>query len=310
MNARELKNKFIEFFVSQGHVEIPSASLVPENDPTTLFISAGMHPLVPYLLGTPHPLGKRLVDVQKCVRTGDIEEVGDTYHHTFFEMLGNWSLGDYFKEDAIKFSYQFLTSVLGFDPKRLSVTVFAGDQNAPKDEESSKIWQSLGITNISYLPKENNWWGPAGTTGPCGPDTEMFLDGVEVWNDVFMQYNKTADGKFELLPKPNVDTGMGVERTVAFLNRFNDDYLSSIWQPIIKKIEELSGKKYGLPCQGEVSRYDRDGGVCTKSMRIIADHIRTTVFMIADGVEPSNKEAGYVLRRVIRRSIRQAKLLG
>ncbi|HPJ16788.1 MAG TPA: alanine--tRNA ligase [Candidatus Woesebacteria bacterium] len=295
MNARELKNKFIEFFVSQGHVEIPSASLVPENDPTTLFISAGMHPLVPYLLGTPHPLGKRLVDVQKCVRTGDIEEVGDTYHHTFFEMLGNWSLGDYFKEDAIKFSYQFLTSVLGFDPKRLSVTVFAGDQNAPKDEESSKIWQSLGITNISYLPKENNWWGPAGTTGPCGPDTEMFLDGVEVWNDVFMQYNKTADGKFELLPKPNVDTGMGVERTVAFLNGFNDDYLSSIWQPIIKKIEELSNKEYSQD---------------PKPFRVIADHIRTAVFMIADGVEPSNKEAGYVLRRVIRRSIRQAKLLG
>ncbi|MFA5895066.1 MAG: alanine--tRNA ligase [Candidatus Shapirobacteria bacterium] len=296
MNARELKNKYIEFFVSKGHVEIPSASLVPENDPTTLFISAGMHPLVPFLLGQPHPLGKRLVDVQKCVRTGDIDEVGDTTHHTFFEMLGNWSLGDYFKEDALNWSFEFITKHLNLDKSRLSVTCFAGDQDAEKDTQSSEIWKKIGIPEdrIRFLPKSDNWWGPAGATGPCGPDSEMFIDGVEIWNDVFMQFNKNSEGKFELLAKPNVDTGMGVERTTAFLEGHEDNYLSTIWYPIIQKIELLSGKKYS----------DNQ-----RQMRIIADHIRSAVFIIADGVDPSNKEAGYVLRRLIRRAVRQGKLI-
>lgn len=297
MNARELKEKYISFFVSKGHAEIPSARLVPENDPTTLFISAGMHPLVPYLLGQPHPLGKRLVNVQKCVRTGDIDEVGDATHHTFFEMLGNWSLGDYFKKEALNWSYEFITRHLNLDHSRLSVTCFAGDENAEKDVASSNIWEEIGVSrdNIKFLPKSDNWWGPAGTTGPCGPDSEMFIDGIEIWNDVFMQFNKNINGDYELLPKPNVDTGMGVERTTAFLEGHKDNYLSSIFYPIIKKIEELSDRKYLED---------------PKPFRIIADHIRSAVFIIADGVEPSNKEAGYVLRRLIRRSIRQGKLVG
>jgi alanyl-tRNA synthetase len=295
MTARELKELFVKFFETHGHREIPSARLIPENDPTTLFISAGMHPLVPYLLGQPHPLGNRLVDVQKCVRTGDIDCVGDETHHTFFEMLGNWSLGDYFKTESINWSYEFLTDHLKIDPKRLSVTCFAGDDDAPKDTDSYDTWKKLNITDIKFLPKSDNWWGPAGTSGPCGPDTEIFIDGVEIWNNVFMEYNKTGDGKFEKLPKPNVDTGMGVERTTAFLNGFTDDYLTDIWQPIIKKIENLSGKKY--------SEFQA-------AMRIIADHVRAAVFIMSDGVEPGNKEAGYILRRLIRRSIRQGKLLG
>ncbi|MFZ2153556.1 MAG: alanine--tRNA ligase [Microgenomates group bacterium] len=297
MNARELKNKYIKFFVSKGHVEIPSASLVPDNDPTTLFISAGMHPLVPFLLGQPHPLGNRLVDVQKCVRTGDIDEVGDTTHHTFFEMLGNWSLGDYFKNEALNWSYEFITQHLSLDKSRLSVTCFAGNQDSPKDTQSSDIWEKIGISKdkIRFLPKEDNWWGPAGTTGPCGPDSEMFIDGVEIWNDVFMQFNKNSQGEYESLVKPNVDTGMGVERTTALLQGLSDNYLSTIWLPIIHRIEELSNQKYP------------DN---SRSFRIIADHLRASVFIIADGVEPSNKEAGYVLRRLIRRAIRQGKLLG
>lgn len=297
MKARDLKEKFINFFVAQKHIEIPSASLTPENDPTTLFISAGMHPLVPYLLGQPHPLGKRLTDVQKCVRTGDIDEVGDETHHTFFEMLGNWSLGDYGKKEAITWSFEFLTKHLNFDISRLAVTCFEGDENSQKDEESANIWRSLGVNNIKFLPKKDNWWGPAGSVGPCGPDTEMFIDGVELWNDVFMQYYKDEAGNYKIGKQFNVDTGMGVERTTAFLNGFSDNYLSDIWQPIIKKIEEISGKKYS------------DSNF-TKSIRIVADHIKASVFIIADGVEPSNKESGYVLRRLIRRSIRQGKLLG
>lgn len=315
MKARELKDKFIIFFVSQQHVEIPSARLVPENDPTTLFISAGMHPLVPFLLGQPHPLGKRLTDVQKCVRTGDIDDVGDGYHHTFFEMLGNWSLGDYFKKDMIAWSYKFLTQELKIDPEHLHVTCFAGDADSPKDTESYDLWRSQGISEdrIHYLPKKDNWWGPAGAVGPCGPDTEMFIDTnpngeeidfvagckqgriIEIWNDVFMQYYKDADGKYSEMKQKNVDTGMGVERTTAILSGFSDNYLSHIWQPIIQKIEQISGKKYSEN---------------TKSIRIIADHIRSAVFIIADGVEPSNKEAGYVLRRLIRRAVRQGKILG
>ena len=315
MNARELKNLFIDFFVSKNHVEIPSASILPENDPTTLFISAGMHPLVPFLLGQTHPLGKRLTDVQKCIRTGDIDEVGDTYHHTFFEMLGNWSLGDYFKKEAISFSFEFLTKKLNLPLNKLAVTVFAGDDSAPRDEESATFWQEQGISSkrIAFLPKKNNWWGPAGITGPCGPDSEMFYwtgeseapeifdpedkRWLEIWNDVFMQYNKTPDGKYVPLSQRNVDTGMGAERTTAVLSGFSDNYMSSIWQPLIKKIEEISGKKYT----------DEN---FVKSIRIIADHSKAAVFMIADGLEPSNKEAGYVLRRLIRRAVRQGKLIG
>ena len=216
MKARDLKEKFINFFIAQKHIEIPSANLTPENDPTTLFISAGMHPLVPYLLGQPHPLGKRLTDVQKCVRTGDIDEVGDETHHTFFEMLGNWSLGDYGKKEAITWSFEFLTKHLNFDTSRLSVTCFEGDENSPKDEESANIWRSLGVNNIKFLRKKDNWWGPAGSVGPCGPDTEMFIDGVEMWNDVFMQYYKDEAGNYKIGKQFNVDTGMGVERTTSF----------------------------------------------------------------------------------------------
>ncbi len=317
MNARQLKQNYVNFFVDKGHFEIPSASLIPENDSTTLFISAGMHPLVPFLLGQTHPLGTKLVDVQPCVRTGDIDQVGDAYHHTFFEMLGNWSLGDYFKKESISYSFEFLTTVLKINQDHIHVTCFAGDSDAPKDDQSAQVWQGLGISSdrIHFLPKADNWWGPAGATGPCGPDTEIFVDTqpnlpavdfrqacelgrcVEIWNNVFMQFNKTAQGPFELLKKPNVDTGMGVERTVAVLNGFTDDYLTDIWQPIIKSIETATKTSY----------QDKQTQI---PIRIIADHIRAAVFILAEGVEPSNKEAGYVLRRLIRRAIRQAKLLG
>lgn len=313
MNARQLKDTFINFFVSKGHIEIPSASIVPENDPTTLFISAGIQPLVPFFLGKKHPCGTRLVNVQKCIRTGDIDEVGDAVHHTFFEMLGNWSLGDYFKEEMIPWSFEFLTKNLNIFLNKLAVSVFAGDKDAPKDEETAKLWQKQGIplSKIAFLPKENNWWGPPGITGPCGADTEMFywtgpdpipevFDSkdnrwVEIWNDVLIQYFKNDQGKYEKLIQNNIDTGMGVERTIAVLSGLSNNYMTDIWQPIIKKIEEISIKKYSenlVP------------------MRIIADHLRAAVFIIADGVEPSNKEAGYVLRRLIRRSIRQGKLIG
>jgi len=313
MNASQLKDKFVSFFESKKHQEIPSASLIPENDPTTLFVSAGIQPLVPYFLGKEHPSGSRLVNVQKCVRTGDIDEVGDAVHHTFFEMLGNWSLGDYFKKEMIPWSFEFLTKTLNIPVNKLAVSVFAGDQDAPKDEETSKLWQQQGvsISRIAYLPKENNWWGPPGITGPCGTDTEMFYwtgkakaphvfdpkdnRWVEIWNDVLIQYFKNDQGKYEKLIQNNIDTGMGVERTTAVLSGFSDNYLTDIWQPIIQKIAKLSSKKY-------------DDNL--KSFRIIADHLRASVFMIADGVETSNKERGYVLRRLIRRSIRQGKVLG
>ncbi len=436
---QDLIKEYVEFFKSKHHKHIPSSSLIPENDPTVLFTTAGMHPLVPFLLGQKHPLGKRLVDVQKCVRTGDIDEVGNTTHHTFFEMLGNWSLGDYFKEDAIKFSFEFLTKNLKLPIDKLAISVFEGDKDAPKDEESAKIWLSLGIPKerIAFLPKKDNWWGPAGETGPCGPDTEMFYyigkktpkkfdpkdkNWVEIWNDVFMQYNKSktvllVDGmdclydenfeintelsnvldnfnnkkilvinkhkekaekilknkgfevfsfegeikkenpeffnklleKYNLVPQQlvyfdhsddnlagahkvgikttllyknddekikeflednaikfvplsqkNVDTGMGVERTLTILNNLNDNYLSTIFQPIIKEIESISHKKYGSN--------DND----TKAMRIIADHIRAATFILGDerAIKPSNIGQGYVLRRLIRRAIRYGKLLG
>ncbi|MBI4050004.1 MAG: alanine--tRNA ligase [Candidatus Doudnabacteria bacterium] len=312
MTAVELREKYLQFFKTRGHAIIPSAPLVPANDPTVLFTTAGMHPLVPYLLGETHPGGKRLVNVQKSLRTDDIDEVGDAIHNTFFEMLGNWSLGDYWKQEAITWSYEFLTGKdwLGLAHKKLAVSVFAGDDDAPRDDESVKIWKFLGIADerIAYLPKKDNWWGPAGLTGPCGPDTEMFYwtgegeapkafdpkdkQWVEVWNDVFMQYNKTADGKFEPLQQKNVDTGMGLERTVAVLQGKASVFETELFLPIIEKIRVLA------------SRADQ------KSERIIADHIRAAAFIIADGVVPSNKERGYILRRLIRRAIRHAYNLG
>jgi len=315
LKAADLRKKFVDFFVSKGHALIPSAPVVPENDPTVLFTTAGMHPLVPYLMGQPHPLGTRLVDYQKCVRTDDIDEVGDAYHHTFFEMLGNWSLGDYFKQDAISWSYEFLSQVLNLDMNRIYITCFAGDTDAPKDTESATIWHSLGVpqSHIFFLPKKSNWWGPAGTTGPCGPDTEMHYDATqtpcgpachpgddcgrfcEIWNDVFMQYNKTVSGNFEPLSRPCVDTGMGLERTTAVLNGLTDNYLTDLWQPIITKIESLSGLSY--------SHHQRP-------MRIVADHLRASVFIVSDGVLPSNKGQGYILRRLIRRAAIQLKTLG
>ncbi|MDP1696161.1 MAG: alanine--tRNA ligase [archaeon] len=310
---QDLIKDYIQFFKKKKHYEIPSSSLIPHNDPTVLFTTAGMHPLVPYLLGQKHPLGKRLVNVQKCLRTDDIDEVGDSFHHTFFEMLGNWSLGDYFKEDAIRFSFEFLTEILNIKKDKLAVSIFEGDKDSKKDIESEKIWLSLGIKKerIASLPKKNNWWGPAGETGPCGPDSEMFIykgkktpkkfnpdddSWVEIWNDVFMQYNKTRSG-FEHLAQKNVDTGMGVERTLAVLNNIDDNYLTSCFLPIIKEIESLSSKKYKKN---------------EKEMRIIADHIKAAVFILGDehAIKPSNIGQGYVLRRLIRRAIRYGKILG
>lgn len=321
MTVDELRNKWLAFFQSKGHTIIPSASLIPENDPTVLFTTAGMHPLVPYLMGEKHPGGTRLCDVQKCVRTGDIDEVGDASHLTFFEMLGNWSLGDYFKKEAIAWSWEFLTSpeYLGIDPDRLAFSVFAGDENCPRDEESAAYWMQCGVKkeHIFFLPKENNWWGPAGITGPCGPDTEMFIDTgkpacgpncspacdcgkyLEIWNDVFMQYNKTAEGIFEPLAKKNVDTGMGLERTICILEGKKSVYDTEAFTGILAKISELSGKQYG----------ESEG--ITKAFRIIADHTRCATFLIGDqrGVTPSNVDQGYVLRRLIRRAVRYGRQL-
>jgi len=314
MNRKQLIQKYIEFFKSKNHKEIPNASLVPKEDPTVLFTTAGMHPLVPFLLGQKHPLGKRLVGVQKCVRTGDIDEVGDKTHHTFFEMLGNWSLGDYWKKQAIEFSFEFLTSKkwLGLDKNKIAVSVFSGDKDSPKDIEAEKIWKSFGINKIKFLEKEDNWWGPAGETGPCGPDTEMFVNGVEIWNDVFMEYEKNKNGKYSEAKQKNIDTGMGVERTLAVLNGFDDNYLTEVWKLIIEEIEKLSGKKYnsGLE-EGERSAGGRGKNdiEIKRAMRIIADHIKASVFIIADGIVPGNKEQGYVLRRLIRRAVRYGKEL-
>ena len=322
MTSIEIREKFLNFFKAKGHTVIPSASLIPENDPSVLFTTAGMHPLVPFLLGEKHPGGQRLVNVQKCIRTGDIDEVGDSFHHTFFEMLGNWSLGDYFKKEAIEWSYEFLTSSewLGLDKNRLAISVFAGDEDAPLDQEAYDAWVDSGIPKerIAKLPKKNNWWGME--TGPCGPDSEMFYwvgpsassgqvpekfddsDSlwVEIWNDVFMQFNKGNDNKLTPLAKPNVDTGMGLERTLAVVNGLDDNYRTELFWPIIQKIEELSGKKYG------------ESEIVTRSMRIIADHLRAAVFIIGDerGIAPSNVGQGYVLRRLLRRAIRHGNLLG
>lgn len=321
MTANELRSKYIEFFKSKNHVEISGQSLIPENDPSVLFTMAGMHPLVPYLLGEKHPAGTRLTDYQKCIRTGDIEEVGDPSHLTCFEMLGNWSLGDYFKKESIAFSYEFLTSKdwLALDPKKLSVTVFAGDENAPRDEEAAGYWKENGMPEdkIAYLPASDNWWA-AGPTGPCGPDTEIFYwvgeglppvgsnkgtdsaNWMEIWNNVFMQYNRVDEKTLLPLEKKNVDTGMGLERTNCILQGKKSVYLTEVFQPIIAKIEELSSYKYG-------SDEEKD-----KSVRIIADHARASVFIIGDvrGVSPDRVGAGYVLRRLIRRAVRHGMKLG
>jgi alanyl-tRNA synthetase len=319
MTAEELRTKYIRFFESKGHAHIAGKSLIPENDPTVLFTTAGMHPLVPYLLGEEHPSGTRLVNYQKCIRTKDIDEVGDPSHLTFFEMLGNWSLGDYFKDDAIRMSFEFLTSPawLGIPVDRLAVTVFAGDDDVPRDEESASIWRSLGIPEdrIHFLSREHNWWGPAGQTGPCGPDTEIFIDtgldvkGVpgdksgkwlEIWNDVFMQYIKTADGSYEKLERRCVDTGMGIERTAAILQGKSTVYETETFTPIISAIESATGKSY------------TEGGEISQSMRIIADHVKTAAFILGDerGVTPSNVGQGYILRRLIRRAVRHGRKLG
>ena len=309
-----LKDLYINFFVSKGHKQIPSGPVVPENDPSVLFNTAGMQPLIPYLMGQPHPYGTRLCDYQKCIRTNDLEEIGDKTHHTFFEMLGNWSLGDYFKEESISYSFEFLTSVLKIPVERLAVTVYEGDKDIPRDDISANKWKELGIKEdrIAYLGKDDNFW-IAGETGPCGGDTEIFYfrsndpipdkfdpkddRWVEIWNNVFMEFYKSADGTFTELPKKNVDTGMGLERVVAVLEGVCDNYKTSVWKDIINIIEKVSNKSY-------------DGNEL--SMRIIADHIRTAVFISADpaGIKPSNTDQGYILRRLIRRAIRHAKKLG
>ena len=321
MTANELRSKYIDFFKSKNHVEISGQSLIPENDPSVLFTTAGMHPLVPYLLGEKHPAGTRLTDYQKCVRTGDIDEVGDPSHLTFFEMLGNWSLGDYFKKESIAYSYEFLTSKewLGLDPRKLSVTVFAGDESAPRDEEAAGYWKENGMPEdkIAYLPASDNWWA-AGPTGPCGPDTEIFYwvgeglppegsnkgtdsaNWMEIWNNVFMQFNRKDEKTLEKLPKQNVDTGMGLERTNCILQGKTSVYLTEVFQPIIAKIEELASYKYGTDEEKD------------KSVRIIADHSRSSVFILGDqkGVTPDRVGAGYVLRRLIRRAVRHGMKLG
>ena len=310
-----LKDLYINFFTSKEHKQIPSAPVIPENDPSVLFNTAGMQPLVPYLMGQPHPYGTRLVDYQKCIRTNDLESIGDTTHHTFFEMLGNWSLGDYFKKESISWSFEFLTKVLNMPVERLAVTVFAGNDKIEEDKTTIEIWKSLGIKESRIAKtKDDNFW-IAGETGPCGPDSEIFYfrsddeipevfdpedsRWVEIWNNVFMQYNKDSSGNVTELPKKNVDTGMGVERVTAVLEGVNDNYLTSIWKDVISKIEELYHKNYN------------DSEEIKKSMRIIADHIRTAVFISADpaGIKPSNTDQGYILRRLIRRAIRHAKKL-
>lgn len=312
MQAIELRNKYLDFFKSKGHTIIPSSSLIPENDSSVLFTTAGMHPLVPYLLGETHPGGKRLTDYQKCLRTDDIEEVGDTGHLTYFEMMGNWSLGDYFKKESINMSYEFLTKELGIPNEKISVTCFAGDKDCPRDDEAASIWESVGIpkTRIYFFGKKENWWGPAGTHGPCGPDTEIFYDTgkekccsdcnpacncgkyLEIWNNVFMQYNKTEDGRYEELKQKNVDTGLGLERTTFILQGKENVFETEIFKPIIDELRNIATNKN------------------EESYRIIADHLRASIMLILDSVKPSNIEQGYILRRLIRRVIRHLRKLG
>ena len=316
MKNIDLKNTYLKFFESKGHKIIPSAPIIPENDPTCLFNTAGMQPLVPYLKGEPHPEGTRLADVQKCFRTNDLDSIGDTTHHTFFEMLGNWSLGDYFKKESISWSFELLTKHLNIPVERLAVTVFGGNDIVPADNESAEIWKAQGIPEerIAFLGEENNWWPNMEATGPCGPDTEIFYwrsdeeipkkfdpdneNWVEIWNNVFMQYNHESNGNFEPLKNKNVDTGLGVERVTAILEGRTDNYKSSVWQDVIAKIEEISGLSY-------------DDEKNTRAMRIIADHIRAVVMIAGDeaGIKPSNTDQGYILRRLIRRIIRYAKKL-
>jgi alanyl-tRNA synthetase len=332
MKTDELRSRFLEFFREKGHAVIPSASVIPENDPTVLFTTAGMHPLVPYLLGEKHPAGKRLANAQKCIRTGDIDEVGDNRHLTFFEMLGNWSLGDYFKNESIPWSFEFLTSErwLNIDPDRIYVTVFEGDADAPQDLESTRLWQegfrTRGIDakpseRIFAYPKSKNWWGPAGSQGPCGPDTEIFYDTgaphdtafgatchpncdcgrfVEIWNNVFMEFNKTSDGRFEPLTQRNVDTGMGLERTLVALGGLQTVFQIDTFQALISTISALSNKNYGSNPEDD------------RAMRVIADHVRTAAFILGDphAVTPSNVDQGYILRRLIRRAVRYGRQLG
>ncbi len=315
MDAQELRDAYVDFFKERGHTYIRSASLIPENDPTVLFTTAGVHPLVPYLLGEKHPGGKRLVNFQKCIRTGDIEEVGDATHLTFFEMLGNWSLGDYFKKESIEFSYDLLKDVLNLKNEQLAVTAFEGEEGIPKDTETAEHWKSHGMKDnqIFFYGRKDNWWGPAGQTGPCGPDTEIFFDNgqkkcgpdcgpacrcgkyVEIWNNVFMQYNKEKDGSFVPLEQKNVDTGMGLERVLCIVNGLETVYDTSLFTGIIGKLEELSGKKY------------KDD---MRSFRIIADHLRASTFLLGDGVVPSKMGQGYILRRLIRRASRYMSNIG
>ncbi len=314
MTTDEIRQAYLDFFASKGHAIIPSAPLVPENDPTVLFTTAGMHPLVPYLMGEKHPAGNRLANFQRCVRTGDIDEVGDNTHLTMFEMMGNWSLGDYFKKGAIEYSFEFITKILGIPLEKFAVTCFEGDSDAPKDDESAGIWESLGVPRerIGFLPKAKNWWGPAGLTGPCGPDTEMFYwvgpsalpppgsspatddpNWMEIWNDVFMQYNKQEDGTFVPLAQQNVDTGMGLERVAAVLQGVDSVYDTDRLKPIVDRVTT-----------------DRSTPERERHARIVTDHIKAATFMIADGVRPSNVDQGYVLRRLIRRAIRSLRQLG
>ncbi|MCF7830720.1 alanine--tRNA ligase [Candidatus Gracilibacteria bacterium] len=305
----DLRTKWLDFWKSKNHVVIPSAGVIPDNDPTALFHNAGMHPLVPFLMGEKHPAGIRLANAQKCIRTIDIDEVGDDIHLTFFEMLGNWSLGDYFKKEQIAWSFEFLTKILKLPVEKIAVSVFAGDENAPRDEESAEFWQKQGIRRerIAYLDKKHNWWAK-GDTGPCGPDTEMFFwvgDGngpknfqdtcedpqwVEIWNDVFMQFNRSPDGKLTPLPQENIDTGMGLERTVAALNGLSSVYETDAFASILQKLSELS-----------------DNTENTTSKRIVADHLRTAVVILADKIAPSNLDQGYILRRLLRRAIRHGR---
>lgn len=315
MTANELRRMYVEYFKNKEHKEIASASLLPENDPTVLFTTAGMHPLVPYLLGEKHPLGKRLTDVQKCIRTGDIDEVGDDTHCTFFEMLGNWSLGDYFKEESIAMSYEFLTKKLNIPVERLAVTVFEGDELIPKDIETAKRWREEGLSEeqIYYYGREENWWGPAGQTGPCGPDTEIFYDMgkskcsencgpackcgkyVEIWNNVFMQYKKEADGSLHKLSQINVDTGMGLERVLTILNGKTNVYETELFVPVMTVLENMLK--------------DMNTEMPGRDKRIICEHIRAVCFILGDPqrISPSNTEQGYILRRLIRRMIRLLK---
>ncbi len=318
MDAQQMRETYIGFFRERGHAVIGSASLIPENDPTVLFTTAGMHPLVPYLLGGKHPAGRRLTDYQKCVRTGDIDEVGDASHLTFFEMLGNWSLGDYFKTESVAWSFELLTDVLGIDPNSLAVTCFAGEDGIPRDEETAGLWRSHGLRDdqIFFYGREDNWWGPAGQTGPCGPDTEIFYDDgrpkcspgcgpschcgkyTEIWNNVFMEYGKQADGSFVPLAQKNVDTGMGLERIVRVLNGVETVYDTPMFSGIIGKIEEISGRRYGEDPED------------TKAFRVVSDHLRAATFMLGDGVVPAKIGQGYILRRLVRRASRYLSKLG